>query len=90
MQGAQKTEARGVYRYTLSGAVCSATQQMSVFQQPHSPGFTGTGSLGWPHLRAMHKMTDFNLFVCHLIIIEKTFCLHIYAPKNIFEVIRVI
>jgi hypothetical protein len=34
MQGAQKTESRGVYRYTLSGAVCSATQQMSVFQQP--------------------------------------------------------
>jgi hypothetical protein len=33
MQGAQKTEPRGVYRYTLSGAVCSATQQMSVFQQ---------------------------------------------------------
>jgi hypothetical protein len=36
MQGAQKTEPRGVYGYTLSGAVCSATQQMSVFQQPHS------------------------------------------------------
>jgi adenylylsulfate kinase-like enzyme len=36
MQGAQKTEPRGVYEYTLSGAVCSATQQMSVFQQPHS------------------------------------------------------
>jgi hypothetical protein len=31
---AQKTELRGVYGYTLSGAVCSATQQMSVFQQP--------------------------------------------------------
>jgi hypothetical protein len=30
VQGAQKTELRGVYRYTLSGAVCSATQQMSV------------------------------------------------------------
>ena len=29
-----KNEPRGVYRYTLSGAVCSATQQMSVFQQP--------------------------------------------------------
>jgi hypothetical protein len=28
-----KTEPRGVYGYTLSGAVCSATQQMSVFQQ---------------------------------------------------------
>jgi hypothetical protein len=26
MQGAQITEPRGVYRYTLSGAVCSATQ----------------------------------------------------------------
>jgi len=26
MQGAQKTEPRGVYGYTLSGAVCSATQ----------------------------------------------------------------
>jgi hypothetical protein len=35
MQGAQKTEPRGVCKYTLSGAVCSATQQMSVFQQPH-------------------------------------------------------
>jgi len=34
LQGAQKTEPRGVYGYTLSGAVCSATQQMSVFQQP--------------------------------------------------------
>jgi len=34
MQGAQITESRGVYGYTLSGAVCSATQQMSVFQQP--------------------------------------------------------
>jgi hypothetical protein len=34
MQGAQKTEPRGVYEYTLSGAVCSATPQMSVFQQP--------------------------------------------------------
>jgi len=33
MQGAQKAEPRGVYGYTLSGAVCSATQQMSVFQQ---------------------------------------------------------
>jgi hypothetical protein len=35
MQGAQKAEPRGVYEYTLSGAVCSATQQMSFFQQPH-------------------------------------------------------
>ena len=35
MQGAQKTKPRGVYEYTLSGVVCSATQQMSVFQQPH-------------------------------------------------------
>jgi len=34
MQGAQKTELRGVYGNTLSGAVCSATQQMSVFEQP--------------------------------------------------------
>jgi hypothetical protein len=34
MQGAQKTELRGVYGYTLSGAVCSATQQVSFFQQP--------------------------------------------------------
>jgi hypothetical protein len=33
MQGAQKVESRGVYEYTLSGAVCSATPQMSVFQQ---------------------------------------------------------
>jgi len=35
MQGGQKAEPRGVYRYTLSGAVYSATQQMSVFQQPY-------------------------------------------------------
>jgi hypothetical protein len=34
MQGAQKIEPRGVYGYTLSGTVYSATQQMSVFQQP--------------------------------------------------------
>jgi hypothetical protein len=27
MQGAQKTEPQGVYGYTLSGAVCCATQQ---------------------------------------------------------------
>jgi len=33
MQGAQKAEPRGVYEHTLSGAVCSATQQMSDFQQ---------------------------------------------------------
>jgi len=49
VQGAQKTEPRGVYKDTLSGAVCSAipikSGQMSVrvpfrvFQQPHS-GFT--------------------------------------------------
>jgi prepilin-type N-terminal cleavage/methylation domain-containing protein len=46
VQGAQKTESRGVYRYTLSGEVCSVKQQtrralqgMSVFQQPRS-GFT--------------------------------------------------
>jgi len=26
LQGAQKTELRGVYVYTLSGSVCSATQ----------------------------------------------------------------
>jgi hypothetical protein len=31
IQGAQKTETRGVYRYTLSDAVCSATQQMNGF-----------------------------------------------------------
>jgi len=38
MQGAQKTEPRSVYGYTLSDAVCSATQQMSVFQQsPSNP-----------------------------------------------------
>jgi hypothetical protein len=30
MQGAQKTEPRGIYEYTLSGAVYNATQQMSV------------------------------------------------------------
>jgi histone acetyltransferase (RNA polymerase elongator complex component) len=33
MQGAQKTEPRDVYEYTLSDTVCSATQQMGVFQQ---------------------------------------------------------
>ena len=31
-----KTEERGVYRNTLSDEVCSATQQMSLFQQPVS------------------------------------------------------
>ena len=43
MQSTQKKEPRGVYGYTLSGAVCRATQQtpralqgMSVFQQSHS------------------------------------------------------
>jgi hypothetical protein len=30
MEGAQKIEPRGVYGYTLSGAVCSATQQTMV------------------------------------------------------------
>jgi prepilin-type N-terminal cleavage/methylation domain-containing protein len=40
MQGAQRTEPRGVYLHTPSGAVCSATRQMSVFQQPRSCGFT--------------------------------------------------
>jgi hypothetical protein len=34
MRGAQKTTPRGVYKHTLSGAFCSATQQMSVFQLP--------------------------------------------------------
>jgi adenylylsulfate kinase-like enzyme len=42
MQGAQKAEPRGVYRNTLSGAVCSATQQMSVFQQPFQADLTIT------------------------------------------------
>ena len=37
MQGAQKIEPQGVYGYTLNGAVCSATQQIDVFQQPHCP-----------------------------------------------------
>jgi prepilin-type N-terminal cleavage/methylation domain-containing protein len=47
VQGAQRTEPRGVYLHTSSGAVCSATQQtrralqgMSVFQRPCSCGFT--------------------------------------------------
>jgi len=47
MQGAQRTEPRGAYLHTSSGMVCSATRQtrralqvMSVFQQPHSSGFT--------------------------------------------------
>ena len=39
MQGAQITEPRGVYGYTLSDVVCSATQHMSVFQQPLSSCF---------------------------------------------------
>ncbi|MGA9109118.1 MAG: hypothetical protein ACLPSL_11400 [Smithella sp.] len=39
MQGTQKTELRGVYRYTLSGSVCSVTQHMSVFQHPHLDNF---------------------------------------------------
>ena len=34
MQGVQKSEPRGVYLHTLSGAVCSATPHMGVFQQP--------------------------------------------------------
>jgi hypothetical protein len=42
MQGEQKTEPRGVYRYTLSGAVCSATQQMSIFQQSSDNIFVDT------------------------------------------------
>jgi hypothetical protein len=34
-----KTEERGVYQNTPSDEVCSATQQMSVFQQPvNRPG----------------------------------------------------
>jgi hypothetical protein len=33
MQGVPQTESQGVYGYTLSGAVCGTTQQMSVFQQ---------------------------------------------------------
>jgi len=31
----KKLNREAYYGYTLSGAVCSATQQMSVFQQPH-------------------------------------------------------
>ena len=38
MQGAQKNASRDVYFNTLSGEFCSATRQMSVFQQ--SRGFT--------------------------------------------------
>jgi hypothetical protein len=30
MQGAQKPNREAIYEHTLSGAVCSATQQMSV------------------------------------------------------------
>ena len=44
VQGAQKTELRGVYEYTLSGTICSATQQMSVFQQPHYMKLSGSTS----------------------------------------------
>jgi general secretion pathway protein J len=40
MQGAQKNESRDVYYHTLSGEFCSATQHMSVFQQPRVRGFT--------------------------------------------------
>jgi len=38
MQGAQKLKERGVYGNTLSDEVYSATQQMSVFQQPDKGG----------------------------------------------------
>jgi hypothetical protein len=34
-----KTEPRGVYEHTLSGAVCSATPQMGIFQQPVPTAF---------------------------------------------------
>jgi hypothetical protein len=34
VQGAQKAASRGVYENTLSGAACSVTKQVSVFQQP--------------------------------------------------------
>jgi hypothetical protein len=59
MQGAQKTEPRGVYGYTLSGAVCSATQHMSVFQQPHAPVFR---PLIANNLPAVNKEESFRLF----------------------------
>jgi general secretion pathway protein J len=39
VQGAQEIESRGVYKYTLSDEFCSATPQMSVFQQSRR-GFT--------------------------------------------------
>jgi len=39
MQGAQGTEPRGVSLHTSSGAFCSATRQVSIFQQPRN-GFT--------------------------------------------------
>jgi hypothetical protein len=53
MQDAQKAELRGVYKYTLSSAVCSATQQMSVrvpfraFQQPHIMFSFGDQATAW-------------------------------------------
>ena len=31
----KKNEPRGIHGYMLSGVVCSATKQMSVFQRPH-------------------------------------------------------
>jgi general secretion pathway protein J len=40
MQGAQKTASRGVYYNTSSDEFCSATQQVSVFQQSYRTGFT--------------------------------------------------
>jgi hypothetical protein len=45
MQGAQKTEPRGVYRYTLNGAVCSAIQQIIFFQQTRN----------WYFLHVIHR-----------------------------------
>ena len=71
MQGAQKLQERGVYRNTLSDEVCSATQQMSVFQQPARatqdiPGVPGVG-FGMAeggstavHTRFIHSIVKMN------------------------------
>ena len=54
MQGIAKTESRGVYRNTLSGSVCSVTQQMSVFQQSAQEIIDAAGCIIMPGLVNTH------------------------------------
>ena len=42
MQGAQKTEARGVYGDTLSGAVCSASGIRRIYSADACPAYAGS------------------------------------------------